>query len=821
MEQASKDQFGLKVKLPGGNVANRVLPVRIHDLDNTDIKECELVLGSFLRGVEFIYKSTGVNRPLRAKEDNPHDNLNHTIYRDQINKVALAVRDIIESMKTPVSPGQVTDRDTLADIEERRWKGKVPEVKKHNFPISTTSFIGREKEMKEVRELFDNNRLITIIGTGGCGKTRLACEIASSLLAEYEDGVWFADLAPVSDPNAVVNKVAGVLNIKEVSNQPIIDTFIEKIQNKSLLVLLDNCEHLLQPCAEIANSLLRSVQGIRLLATSREALNVPGEVVFRIPSLSFPDSESNKELGKVSKYEAIKLFIDRAGSSKPGFTLNTQNVSAVAQICRRVEGIPLAIELAATRIRHLGLETILERLEDQFKILSSSSRVAPDRQQTLKAAIDWSYNLLSEQEQLLFNRLSVFAGDFSLEAVEEVCPDEKLKKEDILSLLSQLVDKSLTIADQQKDESMRYKCLEPLRLYSRQKLVEYGEEDLVSKNHLAYYLRMAEKAYDEQYEAFNHWLVKLEKEHNNLLSALDWADHHSPDKYMELSGALSWFWRYQGHSVTGKLYLVKSLTKKKDRTRALARIKHYLALLTMINEGMIKDYEVYDLLNDSFEIFRELGDLREQSIVLQDIGSYEYLAQNNESGLKHCEESLQFAMGTGNRGLIINSTSYVCMGLIILNHIDRAKIMAEKLLKSSEELNHLYGIACGTHFLGDCALSNGHFKEAEKTYAKGITKCLEAGELFVAVNDLHGVAMSVAGQARYAKTIRLNAAALEQYRQLGISALEISFWKALKEKYISAARQKLPEELVNKYEEEGRNMGFEAAVEYAQDFDKD
>jgi len=486
LEQASKDRLGLKIQLPGGNVANRVLPVRIHDLDKSDIKECESVLGGFLRGVEFIYKSPGVNRPLRSKEENPGDNLNKTFYRDQINKVALAVRDIIESMRTPVT-GKEADKDTQADIEERLGKARTLEVKKHNLPISTTSFIGREKEMKEVRDLFRKSRLVTLTGAGGCGKTRLAREIALTLVEEYKDGVWFIDLAPVTDPNLVIRSITEVLSIKEEPTKPIVDTLTDNIRDRSLLLLLDNCEHLTEACAEISDRLMQSVKGIRILATSREALNIPGEVIWRIPSLSFPEPDSGRTIDEIQSFEAVKLFTDRAASGKPGFVLDSRNASPIIHICRRVAGIPLAIELAATRIRHLGADTILERLEDQFNILSTSSRAVPERQQTLKATIDWSYNLLSEQEQLLFNRLAVFAGDFSLEAAEGVCPDEKLDKKSIIPVLSQLVDKSLMTAENREDGSVRYSWLVPLQQYSLQKLIDSREEEIFRKSHLTYY----------------------------------------------------------------------------------------------------------------------------------------------------------------------------------------------------------------------------------------------------------------------------------------------------------------------------------------------
>jgi len=829
VDQASLDQFGLKVTLHSGNVANRVLPIRIHDLNVEDIKLFESTIGGVLRSVDFVYKETGVNRQLRSKDDDIIKNPGQVLYRDQINKVALAVKDIIESLKNPVPPGQVKEEGILTEVDDPVERKTIPEEKKHNIPIPTTSFVGREKEMKEVRDLLDNNRLITLTGAGGCGKTRLACEVATTLVEEYYDGVWFVDLAPVTDPNSVVNKIAEVLNIKELPNQPVINTLIEKTKNKSLLVLLDNCEHLVQPCAEIANNLLHSVQGIRMMATSREALNVQGEVVWRIPSLSFPDPESIKYTEIAGKYEAINLFVARAELSKPGFTLNPKNVSSVAQICSRVEGIPLAIELAATRIRHIGPEVIMERLEDQFKILTSSGKATPDRQQTLKAAIDWSYDLLSEEEQLLFTRLSVFAGDFSLEAVEEVCSDEKLKKEDILSLLSQLVDKSLTIADRQEDESVRYRFLEPLRLYSLQKLIKNGEENNIRKKHLDYYLKMAERAYDEQFDFLGSWIVKLQKEHNNLLSALDWADNNSPEEFMGLTGALAWFWKAQYFYILGTGYLEKSLAKKKDRTRALARTLIGLAIITHWRLVMQKEYELFieNLFLESLKIFRELEDLIGQSIVLSELGYFEFNRRRTiETGLVHCEEGLQLAIKTGKKGLIVNTSSYVCQGLVDLNRTDRAKILAEQMLKTAEELNHPVGILGGYHYLGDCALFKGQFKEAEKIYSTAINKALQLPGVMVNIYDIYCICMSLAGQGRYPKTIRLHAAFREQCNKLGITMPEpdelgVQVWRDHAIKYISATYEKLPKELVTKYSEEGRNMGFDAAVEYALDLEKD
>jgi len=818
VKQASKEQFGIKVKLPGGNVANRVLPIRIHDLDNEDLKLCESVLGGVLRGIEFIYKEPGVNRPL-TPEDNEKINLNATRYRNQINKISLGIKDIIQSMKTPLDPDLETSKEIQADIDERQGRNKPSEEKKHNLPVSATSFVGREKEIKEVRDLLLQNRLVTLTGSGGCGKTRLSQEIAISLLEDYKDGVWFIDLAPITDPNLIVKEIIRVLKIQEEPGKAIIETLTENIKNRSLLILLDNCEHLIQVCAEIADKLLRSVNNLRILATSREALNISGEVVWRIPSLSCPDPDNEKDINKVHQYEAIRLFVERAASGKPGFTLNPQNVSPIVQICRRFEGIPLAIELAATRIRHMGPEVILERLEDQFRILYSSSRTAPARQQTLKAAIDWSYTLLSEQEQILFNRLSVFAGHFSLEAVEDVCSDKELDRESILPFLSQLVDKSLVIADNQDDESVRYRCLMPLRQYSLQKLIETGEEEKIRQQHLSCYLKLAEKAYDEQFELQQKWMNKLELEHDNILSALYWTDNHSPEGFVKLSGTLAWFWRGHSYFFIGKDSLERALLKAAGKNEPYARALIGLGIMITYTGELPKAIK---LMNESLGIFRRFNNPWEEANVLALLSSFQVSGGDYGPGLKGADQSLEIAKKIGRPGLINHCLSCVCQATVHSKQYERGEQLAEELLRSSEKLNHLWGIEMSRHFLGDCALGNNNFKQSEMRYGLGVETALKYGTIHLAAADLQGVAFSVSGQSRWAKSIRLDAAASKKARELGTSMYGVAeFWDEWIDTFIGGARKKLGEELTLKYEEEGKNMGFEAAVEYALDFDKD
>jgi predicted ATPase len=656
--------------------------------------------------------------------------------------------------------------ESLAVSEEKTQPKRVStSPRKHNLPEQLTSFIGRSKELETVQKLLSENRLVTLTGAGGCGKTRLATEVASTLIEKYEDGVWFVNLGPVTDPNFVAIEITDVLDIKEEPNKAITDTLIENIESKSLLILLDNCEHLVQACAEIADKLLQSVKGLRILATSREALNVPGELVWRTPSLSFPDNGAKMDIDEVLQYEAVQLFTERASTSKPGFILNPQNVSPIVQICQHVAGIPLAIELAATRIRQLSLETILERLDDQIKIFASTSRTAPKRQQTLQATIDWSYNLLTEEEQRLFNRLSVFTGDFSLESVEEICTDDEIKKENTLSLLCQLVDKSLVIAEDQEDESVRYRCLMPLHQYSLQKLIEIGEEEKYRDRHLSYYLSMAEQAYKEQFESQLKWLNKLEQEHDNLIAALNWSSAQSIEEFILLSGYLAWFWYLHSHYSLGMDYLEKALLKKTDKSEAYARVS---AGLGMISHWSGDSQRAINLFNESLDIWRRYQNHLEEAIVLSLLGAYAYNI-DDESGLRYNEKSLEIARKIGNPGLLNHCLVYICQRYVFSKKFDQAKSYLEELLKSSEKLEQPIGIIAAHHFGGDCALGSRNFKEAEKKYSFTITIKLKFGFAAQVCYDIQGVAFSVSGQSRWAKAIRLDAAARKVASQYGVT----------------------------------------------------
>jgi non-specific serine/threonine protein kinase len=426
---------------------------------------------------------------------------------------------------------------------------------------------------------------------------------------------------------------------------------------------------------------------------------------------------------------------------------------------------------------------------------------------------------LSEQEQILFNRLSVFAGNFSLEAVEDVCSDKELDKGSILPFLSQLVDKSLVIADNQEDESVRYRCLMPLRQYSLQKLIERGEEEKLRQAHLSCYLKLAEKAYEEQFELQLKWTNKLELEHDNILSALYWSDGHSPEGFVRLSGTLAWYWRSHTYIFIGKDYLERALLKDHGENEPYAR--------ALIGLGIIITYtgelpRAIKLMNESLTIFRRFNNLWEEANVLALLSSMKVSGGDYETGLKGADQRLDIARKIGRPGLINHCLSCVCQAAVHSKQYNRGDQLAEELLRSSEKLNHLWGIEMARHFLGDCALGNKNFKESEKRYGLGVETALKFGTIHLAAADLQGVAFSVSGQSRWAKCIRLDAAIRKKAGEYGFSVSGVAeFWDEWIDIYIVGARKKLGEELTQKFEKEGQNMGFEAAVEYALDFAKD
>jgi predicted ATPase len=379
----------------------------------------------------------------------------------------------------------------------------------NNLPVQLNRFVGRERELAQTKELLADSHLLTLIGPGGTGKTRLSIQLGAEALQSYANGAWLVELAPLADPALVLQTVAETLGLREIPGTTLDDQVTGFLCEKRLLLILDNCEHLVESCAQLADHLLHSCSDLKIISSSREALGITGETVYRVPPLGLPDSDRSG-VETLAQSEAVQLFVERAAAVKPGFALNERNAGPVAQICRRLDGIPLALELAAARVAMLTPQQIAARLDDRFRLLTGGSRTALPRQQTLRSLIDWSYDLLSEPERLLFCQLSVFVGGWSLEAAEAVCPDL-----DVFDLLAQLVQKSLVVADDSTASGeTRFRLLETIRQYARDKLLERGAAEGVRDRHLNYYLEFAEAGEPNFYGRQRpEWVDRCELEH--------------------------------------------------------------------------------------------------------------------------------------------------------------------------------------------------------------------------------------------------------------------------------------------------------------------
>jgi len=391
----------------------------------------------------------------------------------------------------------------------------------NNLPAQLTSFVGREKDLAEIKRLLGASRLLTITGSGGSGKTRLALQAAADVLDHFPDGAWLADMGPLTEGQLVPQTVATALGLHEEPGQPIQSTVLHWLSGKRLLLVVDNCEHLVDACARLAEAILRSCPHVQVLATSRAALAIGGETTWRIPSLGLADPDHLPPLEALTQYAAVRLFIERAVAAQSNFAVNNQNAPAVAQICHRLDGIPLAIELAAARVRVLSPDQIATRLDDRFQLLTGGSRTALPRQQTLRALVDWSHDLLSDKEKALFRRLSVFAGGWTLEAAEAVCAGDPIDRYEILDLLTALIDKSLIVAEDQESGQVRYRLLETLRQYARDRLAASAELETYEEAHMdTYHSTQAHPPRGRPGFDKGAWLDTVEHEHGNLRAAL-------------------------------------------------------------------------------------------------------------------------------------------------------------------------------------------------------------------------------------------------------------------------------------------------------------
>lgn len=540
---------------------------------------------------------------------------------------------------------------------------KTLDAYRHNLPVQLTSFIGREKEIAEVRQAVAAHRLVTLTGAGGTGKTRLSLQVAADLLEQISDGVWVVELAPLQDAELVPQGILSVFGLQDQPGLTTLQLLCDFLREKKLLVVLDNCEHLLEKCAQVVITLLNAAPELKILATSREALGVSGELIWYVPSLSLPEEQRMLVLENFTQYEAVKLFIDRAQLAQKHFLVTSENAPAIAQICHRLDGIPLAIELAAARVKMLDVEQISRRLDDRFHLLTGGSRTALPRHQTLRAAIDWSYNMLPEPEKVLFRSLSVFAGGWDLEDVEQVCAEQG----EVFDLLGRLVDKSLVVADSSSGTA-RYHQLETTRQYARDRLAEAGEVEKLQTLHLDWFLVLAERGVPGlQGSAALFWMKRLERELDNFRAALDWSLDARPSIVpgLRLANALAEYWySYENiHWNENFLWLAKAEQRSQElgATADRARLLYYLGTQTFFIKG--NWLEARALFEQSLEMYRKLGSgYQAEKAYAQSWLGFGFFWREPGTGLTNLDAALQLARESGDRrceGWVLNFYSEV------------------------------------------------------------------------------------------------------------------------------------------------------------------
>lgn len=646
-----------------------------------------------------------------------------------------------------------------------------------NLPRQMTSFIGRQREMEEVKRLLKTTPLLTLLGIGGVGKTRLSVQVGADLLDHYKDGVWLVELAALTEPDLVTQAIASTLNAREEASRPLLQTLTESLRDKQLLLLLDNCEHLINACARVADTLLKSCPHLTILATSRGRLGISGEHAWRIPSLLAPAPEDTalvdqETIGqeaadpilRLLEYDAPRLFVERARQQSQDFTLYSGNVASVAHLCRQLDGIPLAIELAAARTRSLSVEEINSKLDNRFRLLTGGSRAALPRQQTLRALIDWSYDLLNDQEKTLLACLSVFAGGLTPDAAEQVCAGEEIEDWEVVNILAGLVDKSL-VAHEEQEGHTRYRLLETVRQYAAEKLQAHAGKQDVQRKHQDYYLTLAKEA-DAQLTGSQQaaWLDQLEKEHDNLCAALNW---QANDSSLCLAASLWRFWEIRGYFSEGREQLTRLMAQPgcEQATTEWADALRGVGALAWA-QG---DYRTaQDNYRQSLELSEKLGYQAGIARALSGVGDIAYAEQNAEAARALHLRCLQIQQENGDEhgmGITLNSLGNIA------SHLQQDYENARHYFEDSLRLLN----KCGDKRYAAMTLSNlsliasrqGHDENARVLGTQCLAIYRQLGDKLRMAVELNNIAEAASRMGDYADARRMYAESLRLFQRLG------------------------------------------------------
>ncbi len=678
------------------------------------------------------------------------------------------------------------------------------------LPRQLTSFVGRERELDEVTAALLDHQLVTLCGPGGAGKTRLALAAAERVAAEYRDGVHLAELADVTDPHLVASCVASAVGVWERPDMGVLASVTEVLGPCRALIVLDNCEHLAEACAEVAAAVLVACPGVRLLASSRQPLGVPGELAWRLPALSTPAADSRPAPVELARFESARLFLERAGTFQPAFVLTGANAPAVARICQLTEGIPLAIELAAGRLTALSAEQVADQLGDALDVLTSGSRLVPRRQRTLRATIDGSYERLSASEKVLFNRMSVFSGPASLEAVRAVCADPALPAVEVLDSLARLIDQSLVQAETAARE-LRYRLLELLRQYAVEKLAETGEEDAVRRRHAAYFAALAEASAEEAARTHQpEWAQRLADERQNLRAALDWGLRASPDLALRTAGGLSWFWHARSNLAEGRRWLERTLVAGGGDPAARAR-----ALLgagqIVYRQGDCDAAQAF--LTQALEIHRALNDEPGAARTLRSLGLALLSLADFDRANRCLEAALAIQRRLGDRFDAARTLGSLALVAIEAGRYQTARERCEEGVALARQTNDEWGLAISIGTQGELALEVGDHEAARSHLQLSIGVLARLNDPASVAYRLEGFARLASARSEHERALTLAAAAGEMWRRAG--AVPVPHWRRRVAESMARSRRLLRPELAASAEAAGAAMGLDEAIAYA------
>ncbi len=643
---------------------------------------------------------------------------------DAVKEKNISFRDLGERrMKDVIQPIRIF-QIVSPGLREEFPPLKTLDARPNNLPVQLTSFIGREKEISDIKKLLSGTRLLTLTGPGGTGKTRLSLQAAAEVIDDFNNGVWIVELAPLTDPALISVTIAGALGIIGQPGQESYEALLNYLKQKELLILLDNCEHLIDECAAITEKLLQNCTGLKIITTSRESLRSQGEIVYRVLSLAHPEPDQKNTPLELSQYESVRLFIERALAVNSEFRVNNVNAPALAQICSQLDGIPLAIELAAARIKVLSVEKICEKLDDRFRLLTGGKRTALPRQQTLKAMIDWSYDLLSENEKILFQRLSVFTGGWNLAAAEEICSCDNIECYEVMDIHSNLLDKSL-ISNAESSGTIRFYMLESIRQYAKEKM--NSDED-IKQRHFYFFSSYADQEKMRETLPDQNSRVKLmDAESDNIRSAIQWAIENKPEEASEVVCKMIEYWDIKGYFKEAFQTCQKILDSGKLKEKLSKANILFCAGLMAQNMGIVSDAE--KLTNDGLSIFRELG---------------------NKEGIGRCVNILGVASST-DPGRGTESREYYKEAITIFRDTGLKKDYAvalynmsfvhlkegdpEKALQLRMEALDIYKELNDTHRIAFLMSSLGVFELRRKNYEKAISYADESLAVSIDIGD--------------------------------------------------------------------------------------